>query len=66
MQELSVLFDEDTWFHCLSHVLHLLSTTLLNKYVEFNEILSKVRKVASTIRLSDYYRCKFKEFCQRC
>jgi hypothetical protein len=66
MQELSVLFDADTWFHCLSHILHLLSTTLLNEYVDFNDILSKVRKVASIIRLSDYYRCKFKEFCQRC
>jgi hypothetical protein len=66
MQELSVLFDADTWFHCLSHILHLLSTTLLNEYVEFNDILPKVHKVASIIRLSDYYRCKFRELCQRC
>jgi hypothetical protein len=33
----------------------------------YHDILSKVRKVASIIRLSDYYRTKkFKEFCQRC
>jgi hypothetical protein len=60
---LASLFTSNDWAHSLSHILHLLVTTTLRSYMEFQEVLPKVRKVASIIRLSDTYRDKFEEIC---
>jgi hypothetical protein len=46
MHELFILFNADIWFHFISHIVHFLSTTLLNEYVDFTEVPSRVRKVA--------------------
>lgn len=61
---MSSLFNEGQWFHCCAHVLNLLSSTFLSKVFERNEILQKVRKVASIIRRSDKHRLEFKRLCE--
>jgi hypothetical protein len=62
--EISWIFDENTWFHCISHVLHLVAIRLLQSNAGFQAIMIKVRKVASIIRLSDPYRTKFQAICE--
>jgi hypothetical protein len=59
---LASLFTSNDWAHCLNHIIHLLVTTTLRSYMEFQEVLPKVRKVASIVRLSDSYRNSLKKY----
>jgi hypothetical protein len=52
-KEIPWMFDENTWFHCMSHVLHLVAICLLQSNPGFQALMTKVRKAASIIRLSD-------------
>jgi hypothetical protein len=63
-KEISWMFDEITWFNCISHVLHLVAICLLQSNLGFQELMTKVRKVASIIRLSNPYRAKFQTICE--
>jgi hypothetical protein len=63
--EMAKIFNENCWFHCLAHVLNLLSMELLKSNHDFTEPLMKIRKVTSIIRLSEVYRSKFIDICVR-
>jgi hypothetical protein len=63
-RESSWMFDENSWFHCISHVVHLVAIFLLQSNAGFQALMTKVRKIAYIIRLSDPYRSKFQPICE--
>jgi hypothetical protein len=62
--DIATLFNGDQWRYCLSHINNLLSTSFLKSSVTFADILVKIGKTASIIRLPDVYRDKFLQVCK--